>query len=184
MPASSGGWPFDGNETDLPPLGQNVIESLEDLPPLGEEGEEVAPEGFGGIGAPPTDRQATLRGVFLTDGMIDAERVAAHCSELPGVESCVVLGDASILVADSPESGEFGGEASRLHRSLLELLDAAGVADSQRLTVRTDQNLVSFFAGEEFAIAVRHAPEGFRPGVQERLAMIARELGNLASQQS
>ena len=184
MPASSGGWPFDGNQTNLPPLGPNVIESLEDLSPLGEEGEEVAPEGFGGIGAPPTDRQATLRGLFLTDGMIDAERVAAHCSELPGVESCVVLGDASILVADSPESGEFGGEASRLHRSLLELLDAAGVADSQRLTVRTDQNLVSFFAGEEFAIAVRHAPEGFRPGVQERLAMIARELGNLASQQS
>ncbi|MGI9242874.1 MAG: hypothetical protein ACR2RV_18900 [Verrucomicrobiales bacterium] len=183
QPPSAGGWPFDGGETNLPPLGNDVIERLEDLPPVSEEGDAVVPDGLDAIEDPPADQQSTLRGVFLSGEKIDASRVAAHCSELPGIESCAILGDEGKLVALAPDSVGFAEEANRMHRSLLELMAAAGAADSQRLTIRTDRSLVSFFAGDGFAIAVRHGNEGFRPGVQERLAIVARELGHLATGQ-
>jgi hypothetical protein len=180
----AGGWPFDSPD-DLRPLEiDDVIGSLEDLPPLSEVGDISVPDGFANIDNPPTDRQVTLRGLFLCEGEIDADRVAQFCSDLPGIESCVVLGSAGALHGGSSEAAEFEDEAARLHACLLDLVTVAGVGESESFTIRTDRNMVSFFSGDGLALAVRHGAEGFQAGVRERLAIIARELGNLANQVS
>ena len=153
-------------------------ESLEDLAPVDAGGNFAAVAGFENVADSSEDTQLPLRAMFLTEGKINADSVVAHFNELPGIEDGVVLGNASAVVSSAPG---FSEQASTLHRSLSELISAAGVEESERFTIRTDSAMVSFFSGEGFAIGIKHDPQGFRPGVSERLQFVAQHLGTLVN---
>ena len=178
----AGGWPMEDLNDSGPATAEQEIESLEDLPPVSESGEFTAPQGFESMAAPQSDAQTTLRGLFLTEGKIDAASVAEHVGGLPGIGGCVVLGEDQKIQAASPDGAGFGEQAGTMYRSLCDLAGASGASGSETLTVRVgDDAMVSFFKGEGLALSVKHEPQGFRPGVFERLSVIVRELGKLSS---
>jgi len=180
VPSDGGGWPFDPTKIEAPSAGGHAVESLEDLAPIPSGGDPVAPQGFT---QPPagTAAQQALRGLFLTDGKLSPSSVVEHCVGLPGIASCIVLGRDGQLSAKSEQSGSFADDAPRIHRSLVDLSSATGASSSEALTIRTSDAMVSFFSGDGLSIGVKHESQGFRPGVSERLTLIAQQLGQLDS---
>lgn len=175
---NEGGWPFDPTPgAASPPSAGEAVGSLEDLPAIDATGAFEPVEGFNGVSSGGSGVQSTLQALFLKGDTIDADAVVSHFDGLEGIENSVVLGRSGKIVSSS--SG-FAQQASKLLANLTELTSAAGVAESDHFTIRTDDAMVSFFSGDGFAIGVKHDPQGFRPGVRERLALAAKELGSLA----
>ena len=175
-----GGWPFEESKNGAPGVRQEVVESLEDLPPVRADGEYTAPAGFEVPLQPADEEQGTLRALFLSEGKIDAQSVVDHCSALPGIHHCVMLGKEGVLAAPADAAGSFVQDAAKMQSYLQELVGFAGLDGDQPMTVRCGDAMASFFVGDGLAIGVHHESRGFLPGVGERLTIIARELGKLA----
>jgi hypothetical protein len=80
----------------------------------------------------------------------------------------------------SSHEGGLAADGAALFGSVRSLAGTLGAVESP-LTIRSSRGLVSFFTSGEAGLGVRHGDDGFRPGVQERLNLVAGELGALLS---
>ena len=73
------------------------------------------------------------------------------------------------------------GRPLHFTREVTALTSELGIADAESFTIRTGEDMVSFFSPEGGeCLAVRH-DEQFQPGTRQKLLLIAREMGKLPS---
>lgn len=162
-----------------------VAAPVADLPPsVGAEQEpaasaEATPSPFADSRFSDVPEQLTLRALFMVDGKLDTAAVVQHCSELIGVVECVVVSACGGLRASSVVGDPLLENAPALVANVRALAAALGAEGAGPLTVRSPQGLVSFFTAGDACLGVLHGDEGFQPGVQERLLLVAAELPTL-----
>jgi hypothetical protein len=149
------------------------------LAALAEPPAEAAPSPFAGSQFNDAPEQSTLRALFMAEGKLDAAAVIAHCCEMNGVIECVAVSSDGSLKASSAPAGSMFDDAAALVQSVRALAGSLGADATGPLTLRSPKGLISFFTAGESALGVLHGEEGFQPGVQERLRMVAAELPSL-----
>jgi len=140
---------------------------------------EATPSPFADSRFSDEPEQSALRALFMVDGQLDAAAVVQHCSELIGIVECVAVSASGSLRASSAVGDPLLENAPTLAENVRALAAALGVESAGPLTVRSPQGLVSFFAAGDACLGVLHGDEGFQPGVQERLLLVAAELPSL-----
>jgi len=126
-----------------------------------------------------------LESEFFTEDTLDAQKIAALVSSLPGIEHALIVQQFGPVLA--------GGIPERLHSSLeVPLRDYSLLYDQLPNKVHDYSNLVSreatYQVGDEFLtlagskeafLVVRHEAPKLRPGLPEKLAIVAEELGKM-----
>jgi len=127
-------------------------------------------------------RDIELRAVFATTEEFTLQRIAELTLELcSGIDSCDVLARGRTVsasrrggAADGAEAVSRGKRAKAMYRNVRDLADNAGLAQAEELTLHTETHAVSFFTRGTACVTVHHERGDFRPGVREKLILVAR----------
>ena len=124
--------------------------------------------------------QEPLQSLFLTEETLTIDRVIVLCSELPGINSCVLtLGTMAIASHNVPENVDLVSMSSYAEEMLQAVRKTSarmGVGSVTAVTLHSEKGVISLFQGEELTLLVFHKDRGFTPGVREKLATVLCEL--------
>lgn len=123
----------------------------------------------------PAPNFSALQSVFLTDEVLDLNKVVQKVGELPGINSAL------FFAADGSLEGE--PEKLGLTQSSVQLLSSLTVEVGQRVetlsfgqietvTLGWKRELVSVFTRGESGFLVRHEKRPFKPGVREKICLV------------
>jgi len=133
-------------------------------------------------GDPDRIRDIELRAVFGTAEEFTLQRIADLTLELcSGIDACDVLARGRTVSA-SRRGGAAGGaeavnrgkRAKAMYRNVRDLADNAGLAQAEELTLHTETHAISFFTRGSACVTIHHERGEFRPGVREKLILVAR----------
>ena len=128
-----------------------------------------------------------LRAVFATDGPLSLQDVVDRAARFDGLRACLVHTPHTCrhtaAAPDDPEDvRHFRERAAALFEKTAGLVrEMDPSAREQSFTLRTGTTVASFFAVDEICLAVLHADPNFRPGVREKLTLIARSLPEMTA---
>ena len=128
-----------------------------------------------------------LRAVFATDGPLSLQDVVDRAARFDGLRACLVHTPHTCMhTAAAPDDPEdvrhFRERAAALFEKTAGLVrEMDPSAREQSFTLRTGTTVASFFAVDDICLAVLHADPNFRPGVREKLTLIARSLPEMTA---
>lgn len=131
---------------------------------------------------PGTDipEQDSLQALFLTDEKLTIRRVVELCGELPGIRSCVLTCDDTVVASHNvPENLDLvamSSTASKMLAAMQESSSQLGIGAVPALTLHTDRGPLSLVQNNRLTLLVVHADRGFIPGVREKLTATLGEL--------
>ena len=130
--------------------------------------------------SPELADQEPLQSLFLTEETLTIDRVIVLCSELPGINSCVLtLGSMAVASHNVPENVDLVSMSSYAEEMLQAVRKTSarmGVGSVTAVTLHSEKGVISLFQGEELTLLVFHKDRGFTPGVREKLATVLGEL--------
>lgn len=127
-----------------------------------------------------TASQEGLQSLFLTEEYLSVERVLELCSDLPGITSCVLSRDATVVAAhnvpDSIDLVSLSAHAMEMLRAMRTSSAKMGLGAIPAVTIHSEKGPVSFFNREDLCLCVLHKDRGFVPGVREKLHQVLVEI--------
>jgi hypothetical protein len=123
----------------------------------------------------PAPNFSALQSVFLTDEVLDLNKVVQKVGEFPGINSAL------FFAADGSLEGE--PEKLGLTQSSVQLLSSLtnevglrvenlGFGQIETITLGWKRELVSVFTRGESGFVVRHEKRTFKPGVREKICLV------------
>jgi predicted regulator of Ras-like GTPase activity (Roadblock/LC7/MglB family) len=131
---------------------------------------------------PGTDipEQDSLQALFLTDEKLTVRRVVELCGDLPGIRSCVLTRDDTVIASHNvPENLDLVAMSSTASKMLAAMQDSSsqlGIGAVPALTLHTERGPLSIVQNNRLTMLVVHADRGFIPGVREKLTATLGEL--------
>ncbi len=130
----------------------------------------------------PLSNESQLQTLLLTDEPLSIHRVLDLCSQLPGIQGCMLARGWEVVASSqrpgSPDPRALGSQAP----SLLEAIRAAstqmGLGIVKAVTLFSSDGPVSFLGDQDLCFLIVHGAQerGFIPGVREKLQMVLAEL--------
>ena len=133
---------------------------------------------------PSTDLpdQDNLQSLFLTDEKLTVRRVVELCGDLPGIRSCVLTCEDSVIASHNvPENLDLVAMSSTASKMLQAMQDSSsqlGIGAIPALTLHTERGPLSIVQNNRLTMLVIHADRGFIPGVREKLTAALGELSH------
>ena len=131
---------------------------------------------------PGTDipEQDSLQALFLTDEKLTIRRVVELCGDLPGIRSCVLTRDDTVVASHTvPENFDLvamSSTASKMLAAMQESSSQLGIGAVPALTLHTERGPLSLVQINRLTLLVVHSDRGFIPGVREKLTAALGEL--------
>jgi predicted regulator of Ras-like GTPase activity (Roadblock/LC7/MglB family) len=126
--------------------------------------------------------QENLQSLFLTDEKLTVRRVVELCGDLPGIRSCVLTCEESVIASHNvPENFDLvalSSTASKMLRAMQEPSSHLGIGAIPALTLHTERGPLSIVQNNRLTMLVIHADRGFIPGVREKLTAALNELSH------
>jgi hypothetical protein len=117
--------------------------------------------------------QENLQALFLTEEKLSIQRVVQLCGELPGIKSCLLTHDNSVVsshnVPDGVDIVSLSGNASAMLHAMREASSGMGLGTIPALTLHSDKGPLTIFHQENLSLFVFHGDRGFIPGVREKM---------------
>ena len=127
--------------------------------------------------------QESLQALFLTEEKLTVRRVVELCGELPGIRSCVLTRDDTIVASHNvPENFDLvsmSSTASKMLSAMQESSSQLGIGAVPALTLHTERGPLSIVQNNRLTLLVVHADRGFIPGVREKLTATLGELSRM-----
>ena len=166
---------------DRKAAGEDVDDDVRDEPLISETAPAPRPGAVTRGGADRV-RDIELRAVFATTEEFTLQRIADLTLELcSGIDSCDVLARGRTVSAsrrfgavDGAEAANRGKRAKAMYRNVRDLADNAGLEQAEELTLHTETHAISFFTRGSACVTIHHERGDFRPGVREKLILVAR----------
>lgn len=124
-------------------------------------------------------RDLELRAIFSTDENFTLSAVAQKVVGLEGVEGCALATKTKLVQASKTEQSRLGSEAREMIGTIRNLAKLTGLPEARSFTLHTDRGTVSIFLEGDCSVTVNHSSIEFRPGVKEKLILIARSIHKL-----
>jgi hypothetical protein len=124
-------------------------------------------------------RDLELRAIFSTDENFTLSTVAQKVVGLEGVEGCALATKTKLVQASKTEQSRLGSEAREMIGTIRNLAKLTGLPEARSFTLHTDRGTVSIFLEGDCCVTVNHSSSEFRPGVKEKLILIARSIHKL-----
>jgi hypothetical protein len=128
-------------------------------------------------------KQIALRAIFNTENTLAPQEVVDLSSRFEGIRACLVITDLGVTHSGRAENSEevrnFSINSVEAYRNLTALAASLGMNQQGTFTLRSDQAVRSFFLEKGICLAVLHSEPAFRPGVRERLILVAQELSQM-----
>ena len=126
--------------------------------------------------------QDNLQSLFLTDEKLTVRRVVELCGDLPGIRSCVLTREDSVIASHNvPENLDLvamSSTASKMLAAMQESSSQLGIGAIPALTLHTERGPLSIIQNNSLTMLVTHADRGFIPGVREKLTAALSELSH------
>jgi hypothetical protein len=125
-----------------------------------------------------------IAALLETEAPVDIPKVSKLLAALPGIQACIVtvrkttINDGDLPVGLDTESIRELGR--RMHGALDQKPHAFPAGEVEHLTLHADRFSLSVFARGEACICAVHRARIFLPGVREKFAGVADELGRLS----
>jgi predicted regulator of Ras-like GTPase activity (Roadblock/LC7/MglB family) len=124
--------------------------------------------------------QDSLQALFLTDEKLTIRRVVELCGDLPGIRSCVLTRDDTVVASHNvPENFDLvamSSTASKMLAAMQESSSQLGIGAVPALTLHTERGPLSLVQINRLTLLVVHSDRGFIPGVREKLTAALGEL--------
>ncbi len=124
--------------------------------------------------------QEPLQALFLTEETLTVDGIIQHCCGLPGINSCVLAHESTIVASHNVPHGvdliSMSANAADMLRAMRESSARMGVGTVPAVTLHTEKGVISFFNRDELTMLVFHKDRGFVPGVREKMAAVLGEL--------
>jgi len=124
-------------------------------------------------------RDLELRAIFSTDENFTLSAVAQKVVGLEGVEGCALATKTKLVQASKTEQSRLGSEAREMIGTIRNLAKLTGLPEARSFTLHADRGTVSIFLEGDCCVTVNHSSSEFRPGVKEKLILIARSIHKL-----
>ncbi len=126
--------------------------------------------------------QNNLQSLFLTDEKLTVRRVVELCGDLPGIRSCVLTREDSVIASHNvPENLDLvamSSTASKMLAAMQESSSQLGIGEIPALTLHTERGPLSIVQNNRLTMLVIHSDRGFIPGVREKLTAALTELSH------
>jgi predicted regulator of Ras-like GTPase activity (Roadblock/LC7/MglB family) len=126
--------------------------------------------------------QDNLQSLFLTDEKLTVRRVVELCGDLPGIRSCVLTCEDSVIASHNvPENLDLvamSSTASKMLQAMQESSSQLGIGAIPALTLHTERGPLSIVQNNRLTMLVIHSDRGFIPGVREKLTAALGELSH------
>jgi hypothetical protein len=156
----------------LPP-NEGPVSIGEEVSPA-EETSSVIPREVGG----------RIAAVLATVAPIDLPKVGRLLAALPGIQACVIAAGKTVINGgDLPEGLDpqsIRELARRMHGALGKRPHVLPAGEVQHVTLHADRFSLSLFTRGEACVCAVHRARIFLPGVREKFAAVADELGRLS----
>jgi hypothetical protein len=124
-------------------------------------------------------RDLELRAIFSTDENFTLSAVAKKVVGLEGIEGCALATKTKLVQASKTEQSRLGSEAREMIGTIRNLAKLTGLPEARSFTLHADRGTVSIFLEGDCCVTVNHSSSEFRPGVKEKLILIARSIHKL-----
>jgi hypothetical protein len=128
-------------------------------------------------------RQMLLRVLLGSqEDVFDAEAVIRLTTAQPGVAAAVCFLDGKSVASSgngSPEANNFLRQAQKMIDHVEPLVALTGIDDTETISLKNDQHLITFSLQGQVTLAVLHDPQQQEPTLREKVTLIARELTGL-----
>jgi hypothetical protein len=123
----------------------------------------------------PAPNFSALQSVFLTDEVLDLNKVVQKVGELPGINSALFFAPDGSLEGEPEKLGLTQSSVQLLSSLTLEVgqrVETLSFGQIETVTLGWKRELVSVFTRGESGFVVRHEKRPFKPGVREKICLI------------
>jgi hypothetical protein len=118
---------------------------------------------------------SALQSVFLTDEVLDLNKVVQKVGELPGINSALFFAADGTLEGEPEKLGLTQSSVQLLSSLTLEVgqrVETLSFGQIETVTLGWKRELVSVFTRGESGFVVRHEKRPFKPGVREKICLV------------
>jgi hypothetical protein len=137
--------------------------------------EKVVAEEKPPVGYETAPDLSALQSVFLTDEVLDLNKVVQKVGELPGVNSALFFAADGSLQGEPEKLGLTQSSVqllSSLSHEIGQRVGGLGFGQIETVTLGWKRELVSVFTRGESGFVVRHEKRPFKPGVREKICLV------------
>jgi hypothetical protein len=123
----------------------------------------------------PAPNFSALQSVFLTDEVLDLNKVVQKVGELPGINSALFFAADGSLEGEPEKMGLTQSSVQLLSSLTLEVgqrVETLSFGQIETVTLGWKRELVSVFTRGESGFVVRHEKRPFKPGVREKICLV------------
>lgn len=129
------------------------------------------------------EAHATLQDLFMVEEELDARKIAKLTNKLPGVEGVIISSLDGLKLAGSLENNMNIDAICALIPSVFihskKFVQETNLGQLHGVTLQTDSGLLSFFQSDDITLTIFHSDKDLRPGVRDRLSIIANNLASI-----
>ena len=118
---------------------------------------------------------SALQSVFLTDEVLDLNKVVQKVGELPGINSALFFAADGSLEGEPEKVGLTQSSVQLLSSLTLEVgqrVETLSFGQIETVTLGWKRELISVFTRGESGFVVRHEKRPFKPGVREKICLV------------
>ena len=127
----------------------------------------------------PAPNFSALQSVFLTDEVLDLNKVVQKVGEFPGINSALFFAADGSLEGEPEKLGLTQSSVqllSSLTNEVGQRVENLGFGQIETITLGWKRELVSVFTRGESGFVVRHEKRPFKPGVREKICLVLSHL--------
>jgi hypothetical protein len=129
--------------------------------------------------AKPAPNFPALQSVFLTDDVLDLNKIVQKVGGLPGINSALFFAADGTLEGEPEKLGLTQSSVqllSSLAHEVGQRVETLGFGQIETVTLGWKRELVSVFTRGESGFVVRHEKRPFKPGVREKICLVLSHL--------
>jgi hypothetical protein len=169
---------LDPDETmSAAPLSLAVAPAAEPDPPAAPSAEQTS-------SVAPLELDERIAALLGAEAPVHLEKVSQLLAALPGIQACIIAARDRVINGGDLPDGLDPGSIRELGRRMHHALDAQpqvfAAGKVEHLTLGADRFSLSLFTRGDACVCAVHRARVFLPGVRERFAAVADELGRLS----